>query len=108
MRLFVYDDAGLLIGIRSDPSVPFLDDNIWWSEVPDEPDSLVLGWIGRICADPTLRISQEGGVATLAVFEGVLEGVEGEACPAVGVAHKVVLTFNVPVSDLVISLRLSE
>jgi hypothetical protein len=107
LRLLVYDDAGLLVGLRASTD-PGRSDVSWWIPVADEPDSIVLGWIGGVCADPTLRISRQGDQTSLVVTEGIFQGASGEACPAVGIAYSVMLTFRDPVSTLGISFRASN
>jgi hypothetical protein len=108
LRLLVYDDAALLVGIRAAAPVPDSNEVSWWVPLADEPNSLVLGWVGGVCADSTLRISQEGDMTFLVVSEGAFLGAPGEVCPAVGIGNKVVLTFRDPVSTLGVSFRLSR
>ena len=108
LRLLIYDDAALLVGIRA--GRPVLDRNevSWWAALPGEPNSLMLGWIGGVCADSTLRISQTEDQTHLVVSDGEFQGAPGEECPAVGIGYTLVLTFRDPVSTLVIDFQLSK
>lgn len=107
LRLLIYDDAALLVGIRAALPEPNGNEVSWWIPLADEPNSMVLGWIGGVCADSTLRISQTKNLTFLVVSEGEFHGAPGEECPAVGIGYKVVLTFRDHVSTLGISFRLS-
>ncbi len=91
------------MGIRADPNTSFAEERIWWNPVPDESASLELRWEGGVCGDTSLRITEEGQAVTLAVSEGPLP----DTCPAIGIAYGVILTFNVQISDLDISVRWS-
>lgn len=104
MRLLVYDEAEMLVGMRTEPLVPGRDENIWWEPMPGDLNSLGLGWLGGVCADPTLRISREGQAVFLTLYEGVIR----DDCPAVGIAYQVVLTLPYPVSEFDISVELSR
>lgn len=98
--LLVYDDADLVVGMRTERLVPGSFDRIWWEPMPRDPNSLELGWLGGVCTDPTLRIARDGQVVSLTILEGVLP----DACPAVGVEYQVVLTLPYPISEFEISV----
>jgi hypothetical protein len=104
MRLLVYDDAGILVGMRTERLVPDRNESIWWEPMPGDANSLELGWIGGFCVDPTLRISREGQAVTLTLDEGKLP----DNCPAAGVAYQVVLTLPYPVSEFEISVEFTR
>lgn len=102
MRLLVYDDAELLVGMRTEPLIPGSGEDIWWEPMTGDLNSLELGWFGGVCVDPALRISRAGQAVSLTVFEGVAP----ETCAAVGIEYQIVLTLPYPVSEFEITARL--
>lgn len=98
--LLVYDDADLLVGMRTERLVPGGFDNTWWEPMPGDPNSLELGWAGGVCNDPSLRVAREGQAVTLTIRDGAFLG----SCPAVGVEYQVVLTLPYPISEFDISV----
>jgi hypothetical protein len=109
-HLLVYDPAGLLIDVRQQPHGTSGATDIRWEPIVGSPDSLILEWLGGVCAtDRTLTIGKQGSKATLAVFEGHNRQLASrEACPAVGVFYWLKLTFRQPIADFDFSLSFTE
>jgi hypothetical protein len=104
LHLNVYDEAGLLVGIRYGEGSPFITHDIEWAPVPEDEYSLQLAWIGGACVDPDLHITGGPSAIRLAVSTGPPPG----TCPAVGIAYALVLTFSLPVATLNASVSLDE
>jgi hypothetical protein len=99
--LLVYDDAELLVGMRTERLAPGSPDRIWWEPMPGDPNSLELGWLGGVCGDHILRTARQGQAVVLTIGDGVFTG----DCPAVGVEYQVVLTLPYPISEFEISVQ---
>jgi hypothetical protein len=107
-RLLVYDPAGLLEDIQAPIQHTDQRGNIWWDPMAGDPNSLVIGWLGGVCGvDPTLNVERSDSSVSLAIFDGRIPP-SSDVCPAMATTYGLRLTFHEAISNLEVSVALSE
>jgi len=110
-RMLVYDPDGLLGDVQQAAGTEFPGEgNISWAPIVGSPDSLILVWMGGVCAtDRVLTVARQGSRISLAVFEGDNRRLApNEACPGVGIIYRFKLTFRQPISEFNFALSFAE